>query len=146
MTLDGDLQDDPAEIPNFLARMADGFDVVSGWKKVRHDPWHKVFPSRVFNWMVRRSTGIKLHDVNCGFKAYRRKVLDNAEYPGEIRAILGEALAASVLLASCLKFDGQLTLQLRGEGPMHLLVVQCSHRREVRGLAKWRPSGRSVRL
>ncbi|MGD9293006.1 MAG: Hsp33 family molecular chaperone HslO, partial [Gammaproteobacteria bacterium] len=50
-----------------------------------------------------------------------RKVLDNAEYPGEIRAILGEALAASVLLASCLKFDGQLTLQLRGEGPMHLL-------------------------
>ncbi|MGD8773203.1 MAG: Hsp33 family molecular chaperone HslO, partial [Gammaproteobacteria bacterium] len=67
-----------------------------------------------------------------------RKVLDNAEYPGEIRAILGEALAASVLLASCLKFDGQLTLQLRGEGPMHLLVVQCSHRREVRGLAKWR--------
>jgi len=67
-----------------------------------------------------------------------RKVLDNGEYPGEIRAILGEALAASVLLASCLKFDGLLTLQLRGEGPMHLLVVQCSHGREVRGLAKWR--------
>lgn len=66
-----------------------------------------------------------------------RKVLDNAEYPREIRAILGEALAASVLLASCLKFDGLLTLQLRGDGPMHLLVAQCSNRREVRGLAKW---------
>ncbi len=67
-----------------------------------------------------------------------RQVLENGDYPAEIRAILGEALAASVLLASCLKFDGLLTLQLRGDGPMHLLVVQCSHRREVRGLAKWR--------
>lgn len=67
-----------------------------------------------------------------------RQVMENGEYPTEVRAILGEALAASVLLASCLKFDGLLTLQLRGDGPMHLLVVQCSHRREVRGLAKWR--------
>jgi len=67
-----------------------------------------------------------------------REVRDKDDYPVEIRAVLGEALAASVLLASCLKFDGLLTLQLTGDGPMSMLVVQCSNRREVRGLAKWR--------
>ena len=59
MTLDADLQDDPHEIPRFLAEMDEGLDVVSGWKKVRHDPWHKVGPSRVFNWMVSRLTGVR---------------------------------------------------------------------------------------
>lgn len=58
-------------------------------------------------------------------------------YPPEVAAVLGEALAASVLLSSCLKFEGLLTLQITGDGPMHLLVVQCSHQREVRGLARW---------
>jgi molecular chaperone Hsp33 len=67
-----------------------------------------------------------------------REVSDKDDYPAEIRSVLGEALAASVLLASCLKFEGLLTLQLTGDGPMGMLVVQCSHRREVRGLAKWR--------
>lgn len=67
-----------------------------------------------------------------------RQVLDNGEYPPAIRVLLGEALAASVLLASTLKFDGLLTLQLAGNGPMHLLVAQCSSDQEVRGLAKWR--------
>jgi molecular chaperone Hsp33 len=67
-----------------------------------------------------------------------REVRDKDDYPAEIRAVLGEALAASVLLASCLKFEGLLTLQLTGDGPMNMLVVQCSNRREVRGLAKWR--------
>ena len=74
-TLDGDLQDDPREIPLFLAQLDTGYDVVSGWKKTRHDPWHKVYPSRVFNWMVSRLTGCHLHDHNCGFKLYRRQVL-----------------------------------------------------------------------
>jgi glycosyltransferase involved in cell wall biosynthesis len=83
-TLDADLQDDPKEIPRFLAKLDEGYDLVSGYKRTRHDPWHKVFPSRVFNWMVRRSTGIKLHDVNCGFKAYRRKVLENVRLYGEL--------------------------------------------------------------
>ncbi len=83
-TLDGDLQDDPAEIPRFLARLDDGFDVVSGWKQKRHDPWHKVGPSRVFNAMVSRLTGCKLHDHNCGFKAYRREVLDEVTLYGEL--------------------------------------------------------------
>ena len=56
ITLDADLQDDPREIPHFLAELGERFDVVSGWKQVRHDPWHKVLPSRVFNWLVRSST------------------------------------------------------------------------------------------
>ena len=83
-TLDADLQDDPKEIPRFLQKLDEGYDLVSGYKRTRHDPWHKVFPSRIFNWMVRRSTGIKLHDVNCGFKAYRHKVLDNVRLYGEL--------------------------------------------------------------
>lgn len=82
-TLDADLQDDPAEIPNFLAKLAEGYDVVSGWKKIRHDPWHKVLPSRVFNAMVSRTTGVKLHDHNCGFKVYRREVLSSVAMYGE---------------------------------------------------------------
>jgi glycosyltransferase involved in cell wall biosynthesis len=85
-TLDGDLQDDPAEIPRFLAKLEEGetFDVVSGWKRTRHDPWHKVGPSRVFNRMVSALTGCKLHDHNCGFKAYRREVLDEVTLYGEL--------------------------------------------------------------
>jgi glycosyltransferase involved in cell wall biosynthesis len=82
-TLDGDLQDDPAEIPRFLAALERGFDVVSGWKKTRHDPWHKVYPSRVFNWMVSTLTGCHLHDHNCGFKLYRRAVLREIGIYGE---------------------------------------------------------------
>lgn len=83
ITMDADLQDDPQEIPRFLAKLEDGCDVVSGWKKVRHDPWHKVLPSRVFNWLVSSLTGVKLHDHNCGFKAYRRPIFDEVELYGE---------------------------------------------------------------
>jgi glycosyltransferase involved in cell wall biosynthesis len=83
-TLDADLQDNPAEIPRFLARLDEGFDVVSGWKKTRHDPWHKVWPSRVFNWMVSNLTGCRLHDHNCGFKLYRREVVQEVEIYGEL--------------------------------------------------------------
>jgi dolichol-phosphate mannosyltransferase len=84
MTLDADLQDDPHEIANFLAKMDEGYDVVSGWKQVRHDPWHKVYPSRVFNWMVSRLTGVKLHDHNCGMKCYRREIFDEVRLYGEL--------------------------------------------------------------
>jgi dolichol-phosphate mannosyltransferase len=73
ITLDADLQDDPHEVPRFLAALKSGLDVVSGWKKVRHDPWHKVWPSRVFNWLVGKVTGVRLHDHNCGMKAYRAR-------------------------------------------------------------------------
>ncbi|MEM9366546.1 MAG: glycosyltransferase family 2 protein [Planctomycetota bacterium] len=82
-TMDADLQDDPAEIPRFLEKLDSGLDVISGWKKVRHDPWHKVLPSRVFNGLVSTLTGVKLHDHNCGFKAYRRAVLSEVDLYGE---------------------------------------------------------------
>ena len=71
LTLDGDLQDDPAMIPDFLARIEAGADLVSGWKQKRNDPADKTIPSRVFNGVVSRLSGVKLHDFNCGFKAYR---------------------------------------------------------------------------
>lgn len=83
MTMDADLQDDPAEIPNFLAKLDEGFDLVSGWKKVRHDPWHKVYPSRVFNKMVSSLTGVHLHDHNCGMKCYRAEVAHSLPIFGE---------------------------------------------------------------
>jgi len=84
MTLDADLQDDPREIPRFLAAMSEELDVVSGWKQVRHDPWHKVLPSRVFNAMVSWLTGVRLHDHNCGMKCYRREVLREVRLYGEL--------------------------------------------------------------
>jgi len=84
MTLDADLQDDPHEIPNFLAAVRGGLDVVSGWKKVRLDPWHKTFPSRWFNRMVGWVTKVRLHDHNCGFKAYRAEVLRELNLYGEM--------------------------------------------------------------
>ncbi len=83
-TLDADLQDDPAEIPRFLAMLDQGLDVVSGWKRTRHDPWHKVYPSRVFNGLVSYLTGCHLHDHNCGFKAYRAEVLREVGIYGEL--------------------------------------------------------------
>jgi glycosyltransferase involved in cell wall biosynthesis len=84
ITLDADLQDDPHEIPRFLAEMDRGHDVVSGWKQVRHDPWHKVFPSRVFNAMVSTLTGVHLHDHNCGMKCYRREIFNEVRLYGEL--------------------------------------------------------------
>ena len=83
ITLDADLQDDPAEIHRLLKKIDEGFDLVSGWKRVRHDPWHKVLPSRVFNGMVAKLTGVKLHDINCGLKAYRAEVVQEIQLYGE---------------------------------------------------------------
>ncbi len=94
ITLDADLQDDPHEIPNFLAKMEEGYDVVSGWKKVRRDPWHKVGPSRIFNWMVSRVTGVKLHDHNCGMKCYRREIFDEVRLYGELHRFVPVLAAA----------------------------------------------------
>ncbi|MBL8827367.1 MAG: glycosyltransferase family 2 protein [Planctomycetaceae bacterium] len=94
MTLDADLQDDPHEIPNFLAKINSGLDVVSGWKQTRHDPWHKVLPSRVFNGMVSWLTGVKLHDHNCGMKCYRREVLGEVHMYGELHRFVPVLAAA----------------------------------------------------
>lgn len=87
-TLDADLQDDPKEIPRFLAKLDEGYDVVSGFKQKRHDPWHKVFPSRIFNGLVRKLTGVPLRDVNCGFKAYRREVVESVHLYGELHRFI----------------------------------------------------------
>jgi len=84
ITLDGDLQDDPAEIPGFLEKLGEGYDLVSGWKRRRRDPLTKRWPSRVWNWMTARATGIPLHDFNCGFKAYRREVAQSLRVYGEL--------------------------------------------------------------
>jgi glycosyltransferase involved in cell wall biosynthesis len=95
MTLDADLQDDPHEIPRFLAQMQNDLDVLSGWKKVRHDPlWHKVLPSRVFNRMVSALTGVKLHDHNCGMKCYRREVFKEVRLYGELHRFVPVLAAA----------------------------------------------------
>lgn len=93
-TLDADLQDDPREIPRFLAEIDKGFDVVSGWKQVRNDPWHKVGPSRVFNWLVGYMTGVKLHDHNCGFKCYRREIFNEVRLYGELHRFVPVLAAA----------------------------------------------------
>ena len=94
-TLDADLQDDPREIPRFLETLeTDGLDVISGWKQVRHDPWHKVLPSRVFNWMIGKLTGVRLHDHNCGFKCYRREVFEELQLYGEMHRFLPVLAAA----------------------------------------------------
>ena len=87
-TMDADLQDDPVEIPNFLQKMEEGWDIVSGWKRRRHDPWHKVLPSRVFNLMLSRVNKVKLHDHNCGFKCYRREVVQAIPMYGEMHRMV----------------------------------------------------------
>ncbi|ESY90985.1 glycosyl transferase family 2 [Mesorhizobium sp. LNHC209A00] len=84
VTMDGDLQDDPKEISRFLDEIRAGFDVVSGWKQVRHDPLGKTLPSKLFNRVTAKVTGVSLHDFNCGFKAYRSEVFDNIRLYGEL--------------------------------------------------------------
>jgi glycosyltransferase involved in cell wall biosynthesis len=93
VTIDADLQDDPAEIPNLLKRIEAGADLVSGWKFNRQDPPSKTLPSRVFNRVTSVVTGVKLHDFNCGFKMYRREVADAITVYGELHRFI-PALAA----------------------------------------------------
>jgi glycosyltransferase involved in cell wall biosynthesis len=109
VTLDADLQDDPAELPRLLGALDSGalanraegigtvvgsLDVVSGWKRVRHDPFHKVWPSRVFNFMVTWLTGVYLHDHNCGMKCYRAEVLREIRLYGELHRFIPVLAAA----------------------------------------------------
>ncbi len=85
ITMDADLQDSPEEIPELYRMiMVDGYDLVSGWKQKRYDPISKTIPSKFFNWTARIVSGIKLHDFNCGLKAYRNKVIKNIEVYGEM--------------------------------------------------------------
>ncbi len=84
VTMDADLQDDPDELPRFLAAMTDDVDLVSGWKQQRQDPLGKTLPSRFFNWVTARLSGVPLHDFNCGYKAYRREIFDSITLYGEL--------------------------------------------------------------
>jgi glycosyltransferase involved in cell wall biosynthesis len=84
ITMDADLQDDPAEIPALIAKLDEGYDLISGWKRKRYDPWHKTIPSKLFNVVTSVMSGVKLHDFNCGLKAYRNVVVKNVQVYGEM--------------------------------------------------------------
>jgi glycosyltransferase involved in cell wall biosynthesis len=88
ITIDADLQDDPVEIPRLLAKLDEGFDLVSGWKAQRRDPLSRRIPSRIFNAVVGRVSGLHLHDLNCGLKAYRADVVRNLRIYGELHRFL----------------------------------------------------------
>jgi glycosyltransferase involved in cell wall biosynthesis len=88
VTIDGDGQDDPAEIPRLLAKLAEGFDLVSGWKAHRRDPLTRRLPSKLFNWVTSRVSGIRLHDMNCGLKAYRAEVVRGLNLYGELHRFI----------------------------------------------------------
>ena len=88
VTIDGDLQDDPTEIPRLLAKLDEGFDLVSGWKAHRRDPITRRAPSRIFNWVTGRVSGLRLHDLNCGLKAYRAEVVQGLRLYGELHRFI----------------------------------------------------------
>ncbi len=84
ITMDSDLQDDPREIPAMLAKLDEGYDLISGWKKERNDPLGKTLPSKLFNAVTAWISGLPLHDFNCGFKTYRREVVENLNIYGDM--------------------------------------------------------------
>jgi glycosyltransferase involved in cell wall biosynthesis len=88
VTMDADLQDDPREIPRLIAKLDEGFDLVSGWKTHRNDPWTRRALSRTFNRAVGAVTGVRLHDLNCGIKAYRREVVDELRLYGDLHRFI----------------------------------------------------------
>ena len=88
VTIDADLQDDPREIPSLLDKLDEGYDLVSGWKTNRQDPVSKTIPSKFFNWVTARLSGIKIHDFNCGLKAYRRDVIEQIKVYGQMHRFL----------------------------------------------------------
>jgi glycosyltransferase involved in cell wall biosynthesis len=116
VTMDGDRQDDPAEITNLTAPLADGYDLVSGWKQRRQDPLNKTLPSRFFNWTVRKASGIPLHDFNCGLKAYKREVTDTIFIYGELHRYIPVVAA---------------------QAGFRVTEVKVSHRRRTAGRSKY---------
>ncbi len=88
ITMDADLQDDPVEIPRFIEKLDEGYGLVSGWKQIRHDPWHKVLPSRIFNRMLSHFGQTHLHDHNCGFKCYHADFARSLTLYGELHRMV----------------------------------------------------------
>ena len=116
ITMDADLQDDPAEIPNLMKKLEEGFDLVSGWKKERKDPISKRLPSKIFNYVTRIMTGVKIHDFNCGLKIYRKAVIKTLDlYGGRHRYI--PALA--------------------GHNKFRISEIQVNHRPRIHGVTKY---------
>ena len=116
ITMDADLQDDPAEIPNLMKKLEEGFDLVSGWKKERKDPISKRLPSKIFNYVTRIMTGVKIHDFNCGLKIYRKAVIKTLDlYGGRHRYI--PALA--------------------GHNKFRISEIQVNHRPRMHGVTKY---------
>ena len=94
VTMDADLQDEPTEIPNLIEKLNEGYDCVSGWKQLRQDPLGKTLPSKVFNWATAAASGVKIHDFNCGFKAYRAETIQSLDLYGELHRYIPVLLAA----------------------------------------------------
>lgn len=88
VTLDADLQNDPADIPRLLTKANEGYDVVSGWRVKRRDPFHRRLPSQIANWLISRVTGVRLHDYGCSLKVYRREVVKNIRLYGELHRFI----------------------------------------------------------
>jgi len=116
ITMDADLQDEPAEIPGFLKKLEEGYDCVSGWKQLRKDPLGKTLPSRFFNAATRAASGVKIHDFNCGFKAYRTEAIHGIDLYGELHRYI------PVLLAS----DG-----------FTITEIPVEHHRRTHGVSKY---------
>ena len=116
ITMDADLQDDPAEFPNLIKKLEDGYDLVSGWKKNRMDSISKRYPSKLFNFVTRLMTGVKIHDFNCGLKIYRKVVVNSLDlYGGRHRYI--PALA--------------------GHNKFRISEIVVNHRPRVHGVTKY---------
>lgn len=88
LTMDADIQDEPEEIPKFIKKLDEGYDMVSGWKQKRNDPLEKIIPSKIFNFFLRFFSGLQLNDFNCGFKAYKNHVAKNLSIYGELHRFI----------------------------------------------------------
>ena len=105
ITMDADLQDDPAEIPNLMKKLEEGFDLVSGWKKERKDPLSKRLPSKIFNYVTRLMTGVKIHDFNCGLKIYRKSVTKTHETTWNHHIYMVDGIVIFQLLPCTINFE-----------------------------------------
>lgn len=86
--MDADLQNDPTDVPRLLTKINEGFDVVSGWRRKRHDSWRRVMPSRLANWLISKISGVPLHDYGCSLKAYRRNRMEGVRLYGEMHRFI----------------------------------------------------------
>lgn len=105
ITLDGDLQDDPKEIPKFLKKIRNGYDLVCGWKYERKDSLEKIIFSKVANFFTRKATGVKVHDMNCGFKVYKKIVIENLSLYGEMHRYVPALVARKGFKIGEIKID-----------------------------------------